>query len=362
MSLLGAAAVLAYTATTPARPGRAALAGVAVAVACYSALLLRLPLRRLAAHRLRPQMLAAWTTATSGFVVAATVLDGGARSPLVWLNCLTLIHATGMYAPQGTALIGAVVVAAYAAIAALGPPVGAGRVVVTLGTLALVTLICALTSATHWGQRRMQAELADRLAALADHDGLTGCLNHRAFHERLRDEVERATRYGQPLSLLLADLDHFKAVNDAHGHPTGDSLLTTVAGLLRDVARDVDVVARLGGEEFAVLLPATELDDAAHVAERLRASIAANRDPVGVTVCVGVSAIPARARGALDLLEQADIALYEGKRSGRDRVTTFRPELLGATRAEPAQAPSPSSGSTGSNSAGSRSRATEFRQ
>jgi diguanylate cyclase (GGDEF)-like protein len=362
MSLLGAALVLAYAATTAAAPGRAALAGVVATVACYSALLLRLPLRRLAAHRLRPQMLAAWTMTTSGFVVAATVLDGGASSPLVWLNCLTLIHAIGIYGAQATALIGVVVVAAYAAVAALGPPVGAGRAVITVGTLALVTLICALTSAKHWGQRRTQTELAERLAALADHDGLTGCLNHRAFHVRLRAEVERATRYGQPLSLLLADLDHFKAVNDAHGHATGDSLLATVAGLLRDIARDVDVVGRLGGEEFAVLLPATELDDAAHVAERLRESVAAHRDPVGVTLCVGVSAIPAQARGALDLLEQADVALYEGKKSGRDRVTTFRPELLRPTRAVPTQAPSSFSGSTGSNSAGSRSSATEFRQ
>lgn len=362
VSLLGAASVLGYAAASPSRPGRAGLGAMAVAVAVYSALLLRLPLRRLAAHRRRPQMLAAWTAVTSGVVVAAMVLDGGAGSPLVWLNSLTLVHATGMYAPQGTAVIGGGAVVSYGALAVLGPPVGADRVVITLATLVLLTLLCALTSESYWARRRRQAELTERLAALADQDGLTGCLNHRAFHARLREEVGRATRYGQPLSLLLADLDHFKAVNDAHGHPVGDAVLATVADLLRDLARDVDVVARLGGEEFALLLPATDLDDAASAAERLRASVAALRDPVGITVCVGISAIPAPARGTLDLLEQADIALYEGKRSGRDRVTTFRPGLLHAAGAEPAQAPSPSSGSSGSNSAGSRSSATEFRQ
>ncbi|MBW3602881.1 MAG: GGDEF domain-containing protein [Actinobacteria bacterium] len=362
MSLLGAAAVLGYAAAPPSRPGDAGLAALAVAVALYSALLLRLPLHRLAAHRLRPRMLVVWTAVTSGVVVVAVLLDGGAGSPLVWLNCLTLVHATGTYAPQGTAVIGGAAVVSYAAIAVVGSPVSVGRVVMTLTTLVLLTLLCALTSESYWAQRRRQAELAERLAALADEDGLTGCLNHRAFHERLREEVGRATRYGQPLSLLLADLDHFKAVNDAFGHPVGDAVLATVAGLLRDLARDVDVVARLGGEEFALLLPATGIDDAVSVATRLRSSVAALRDPVGVTVCVGISAIPAPARGALDLLEQADIALYEGKRSGRDHVTTFRPGLLEVTRAEPAQAPGPSSGSSGSSSAGSRSSATEFRQ
>jgi diguanylate cyclase (GGDEF)-like protein/PAS domain S-box-containing protein len=146
-------------------------------------------------------------------------------------------------------------------------------------------------------------------------DGLTGLLHHRAFHEALRAEAERATRYGHPLALILLDLDGFKDVNDAHGHQAGDRLLVVVARALEETTRASETVGRLGGDEFAVLLPETGLGGARATAERIRAAVAAHR----VTISAGVAELTAD--GPDDLVRRADRALYRSKAAGRDRVS-----------------------------------------
>jgi diguanylate cyclase (GGDEF)-like protein len=156
-------------------------------------------------------------------------------------------------------------------------------------------------------------------------DDLTGLVNRRRFHELLESEIVRADGLGTPLSLLLVDLDHFKLVNDGFGHQAGDGLLRQFAGRMRVHLRDVDVAARLGGDEFAVLLPETDADGAVAVADRLRESpsappVAAKDVPV-VTASFGVAQHAPR-EGAEDLLRRADVALYEAKNQGRDRVVT----------------------------------------
>ena len=169
--------------------------------------------------------------------------------------------------------------------------------------------------------------LLDANRRMAEVDGLTGVCNHRHFRTLLTRETERARQLSQPLALVMVDVDHFKRVNDDHGHPVGDAVLRHVAGLLAQRVRRSDVVARYGGEEFAILLPGSDATAAARLAEELRASIAGVSDaagepmsPVPVTASFGVAAFPADAPTEVDLVEAADRALYRAKRGGRNRV------------------------------------------
>jgi two-component system cell cycle response regulator len=167
-----------------------------------------------------------------------------------------------------------------------------------------------------------------RLEHLATTDPLTALLNRRALSERLTAEMERALRYGSTVALLLLDLDHFKHVNDTHGHLVGDAVLRGVAGLLADEVRACDLVGRYGGEEFLVVLPETDDEGAAAIAERVRERVAGHefrgRDDgraLRLTASIGVAAFPAaRVEGVEDLFARADAALYRAKADGRDRV------------------------------------------
>lgn len=152
-------------------------------------------------------------------------------------------------------------------------------------------------------------------------DALTRVGNRAALDQRLGEEIARAQRHGAALSLVLADVDHFKQYNDAWGHPAGDAVLQEVARLLRTRARGSDFVARYGGEEFAVLLPATGRDNARRVAEQFRLSIEQSVFPHRrITISVGVASLDNTAANAAALLKAADRALYEAKGGGRNRV------------------------------------------
>jgi diguanylate cyclase (GGDEF)-like protein len=170
-----------------------------------------------------------------------------------------------------------------------------------------------------------------RLHALATTDTLTGLNNHREFRRRLQEEVDRCQRYQHPLSLIFLDLDHFKRVNDTHGHPAGDSILAQVGSILRRCSRGTDVAARYGGEEMAVLCPETRPDEALIVAERIRESI---KDrifslPTGgelkITISLGIASMPDHGLDAQALIDAADRALYDAKSSGRNRVCVASP-------------------------------------
>src|SRR5215216_6389411 len=174
------------------------------------------------------------------------------------------------------------------------------------------------------------ARQRDTLREQARTDGLTGLLNHRACHERLGDEVARAGALDRPLAVVVLDLDHFKMVNDAYGHAEGDKVLVAVAERLRSVVREDDHVARLGGEEFALILPGVDGALAAEAAERARAAIADVRVGGRALSCsAGVSAYPDDAGEAARLLELADGALYWAKRSGRDQSRRYDQRLAG---------------------------------
>jgi two-component system cell cycle response regulator len=157
-----------------------------------------------------------------------------------------------------------------------------------------------------------------RLEALLREDALTGLSNRRAILTQLAGMVSAARRHGHPLSIAILDLDHFKRINDRHGHKTGDQVLVAAAHALGMHLRAEDHLGRLGGEEFLVLLPDTDGAAATHVAEKLRGEVAGASTPVPVTVSVGVATWDGEAPE--DLLHRADEALYAAKDAGRDQV------------------------------------------
>jgi diguanylate cyclase (GGDEF)-like protein len=160
-----------------------------------------------------------------------------------------------------------------------------------------------------------------QLARMAMCDPLTGLYNRTYFNATLKQELARTARRGDPLSLLMIDLDHFKQINDTHGHLAGDRVLEAVAGVLTSECRTSDTVCRFGGEEFAVVLPETPGQHAVQVADRLRTKIAQLQIGVPVKASIGIGAAKGVKNLQADhLIAQADAALYEAKRRGRNRV------------------------------------------
>ena len=203
--------------------------------------------------------------------------------------------------------------------------------------------ICAIALALAWSQWRHFAKIQSqqqrlesqqqlleqqnaRLSYLAEHDPLTGLLNRRAFGEIVNHELLRAERNGQPLCLLMLDLDHFKQINDQYGHPVGDSVIRQTASLLASQVRASDSLARIGGEEFVLLLPECDLQQGRQIAELLRQRVEQQLRRVdglelGLTVSIGLAAIPARHICTYaSLYAASDRALYQAKHKGRNRV------------------------------------------
>ena len=182
-------------------------------------------------------------------------------------------------------------------------------------------------SQARFERARLVAELREQAAR----DPLTGVLNRRALFARLELEIERAHRYGHPLSLLMLDSTDFKRINDDHGHPTGDAALVLAARTAGSRLRATDAIGRFGGEEFVILMPETPLHMAVGVADRMRMELASaelvtEMGRLFVTVSVGAAEYDGRAT-ADELIACADAALYEAKAEGRDRVSqrSFRP-------------------------------------
>jgi diguanylate cyclase (GGDEF)-like protein len=186
-----------------------------------------------------------------------------------------------------------------------------------------------------------QAVLRTRLYEQAEHlattDGLTGLLNRRTFNVQLKGRLREAHRYDRPLSLLLLDVDHFKRVNDTHGHPAGDAVLQGVAKVAQKQARETDIVARYGGEEMALILPETDARGAHAIAERLRKAVeaaahATARGNLRVTVSIGLATWRGGGESEEALLAAADRALYRAKQAGRNRVFAADPASTAALR------------------------------
>jgi diguanylate cyclase (GGDEF)-like protein len=176
----------------------------------------------------------------------------------------------------------------------------------------------------HMALALSNAWLYERVQRMAETDALTGIPNRRTFETVLDRELSRSERTGEPLTLAMFDIDHFKNLNDTYGHQAGDEVLKAAAAALREACRDFDTPARYGGEEFVVVLPSCSVKESLAVAERLRQSLGAIEIVAKVTASAGVASFPNHASDAAGLIKAADEALYESKRGGRDRVTRSR--------------------------------------
>jgi len=169
---------------------------------------------------------------------------------------------------------------------------------------------------------------SEKLSILAIRDGLTGLYNQAYIQARLQEELYRSERYKSPLSLLMIDVDDFKAVNDIHGHVIGDQVLKAFGGLLQDLLRHSDIVGRYGGEEFLVVMPQTGCLDAASAAERMRRNVSQfpfrggpdRQLDIRLTISIGVFSSPNENQAASDVVHLADAALRQAKQEGKNKV------------------------------------------
>jgi diguanylate cyclase (GGDEF)-like protein/putative nucleotidyltransferase with HDIG domain len=166
------------------------------------------------------------------------------------------------------------------------------------------------------------AQLYTQATIRANTDGLTGLYNHRHFHERLEQEVARGSRFGNIFSLIMLDIDLFKTYNDIYGHQAGDRILRRLAEHIKGSIRTIDMAFRYGGEEFAVILPETKLDDAYNVAERIRKTVETKMSSKAIptTVSLGAASWPADGVTREEIISSADAALYQAKQNGRNRT------------------------------------------
>ena len=270
--------------------------------------------------------------------VAAFVIAGPARG--VTLPILAIILMFGIFGLTTRQMLGVLVYSLVAFGVASGvvaardepdypPVVAAAYVGMVVVVLLSSTFLTTRVQSTREHLRRQKAELAqalEQIRQLATHDDLTGLLNRRAMLDRMQLEQRRSLRSGSPLLIAQLDIDHFKAVNDTHGHAAGDLVLQSFADTVRRNVRDTDVLARWGGEEFVLLLCDTPASDAVTLMERLRQAVQAMQVPVaqgGQPITVTVSIGLARHTPADPLagtLERADRALYAAKAGGRNRV------------------------------------------
>ena len=254
-------------------------------------------------------------------------LDHGLDSPLLLFVVPTVVGAGLALNLVQVAWCGGLAMGTVAVVGVTGPRVTSGSTGTSMLIVALaaVTMLAILSAV---GRSRLEANEAALVATLrmkAEVDALTGCWNHNAFHERLGVEVDRALRYDRPLALLLVcDVDMFKSFNDTWGHLAGDSALTNLGEMLLSSLRSSDVVGRVGGDEFAVILPETAVADACGVAERILAVLRAGPPPT-LDVSIGIAGIDRSDPSPLSLFRAADTAMYAAKAQGRGRTATFTP-------------------------------------
>ena len=284
------------------------------------------PERKLAASPHREVIFAAWCVFGSSLIVLGMWADGGVSSPLAWLLPLSVMFTAVVHRPALVVLSGGLAVVGFAGLAAVDGALATYTSATLLQVAYLATLTFAAASgARHrWALHDDQVALHRSLSRLADVDGLTGLLNHRAFHVRLKAEIATFARLELPVTLLLVDLDHFKGINDRFGHSVGDEVLRKVGAAMRASIRDSDIAGRVGGEEFAVFLGPTPASEAHQVAERIRVAVAEIVDPEPVTASIGLSVSDPHQVDAATLVDQADKALYAAKRQGRNRTCWLR--------------------------------------
>lgn len=261
------------------------------------------------------------TMATQFSVTAVALSTGGPQSAAMVMLVISMVSMPARYGTRGT-VIGTTISACCLLLIAFSHGL---EVLIADPDLPLVTASTAVACLAY-GNALRRSELTQRRAAILD--PLTGLLNRTGLHERFAELREVAITRGRPLAVVVLDLDHFKAINDVHGHVRGDEVLVDTAYALRAALDEFELLYRMGGEEFLVFLPGTDLVEATRLAERMRNAVRMAQ-PAGleVTVSIGVAAASGADIELGPLLAAADSALYEAKRGGRNRVVAGTPPV-----------------------------------
>jgi diguanylate cyclase (GGDEF)-like protein len=273
----------------------------------------------------RPEYVVAATVVNAQVLIGiGTALSGGPQSPTIAMLLLPIVTLPVRFSPKGVYAGLAVTVAVLLLATVAIDPAGFADD----PTYVIVGLACCGGLAA-FAETLMRAEMQQRSDAVLD--PLTGLLNRKALQGRFEEIAQQAALTGQPICLIAMDLDHFKRVNDEHGHARGDAVLKDAAYLLRKSLRSFELVYRLGGEEFLIVLPGVAVPEGRVIAERVRSEIE-NARPGGlpVTVSLGVAAAVGADVAFASLFRTADEALYEAKRAGRNRVVASGDDALPA--------------------------------
>lgn len=308
LSVLLLGSVGAWVASTWDRPHRGGLLVMAGGAALATVVIALLPRERIVAGRHREVFFLGWSLSLIVFIAIAAGLDDGVRSPIVLMLFLTLVYAALSYPRWAVSVVAGVSLLAVLVLSRVAHHPGGGPTdpvyfVGLMLTLAVTGTMCIF-------QARIQEQPRAELARVSRADSLTGALNRLGFVERVEVELREVARAGSPLALGLLDFDEFKAVNDRFGHPAGDELLGWAAGAMRAALRPGDALARIGGDEFAVVLPRTSLVQADEIADRLRLALS-----LRVSTSAGAASTETDGASAEQLHLEADRRLYAAKRS-----------------------------------------------
>jgi diguanylate cyclase (GGDEF)-like protein len=275
---------------------------------------------RLVSTRWSRAFFTSWAACTFVFIAVGAMLDGGVRSPISYFLLLPMLFVGLAYSAGTVSVLAAFGVVTTLVVGVFTPHASWS----TTAFLALAVVIAGvITAAAAVYRDRLMGQLMEA----ATLDALTGCLSRGAFLERLDHEAALARRHHATFSLIVADVDNLKTVNDSGGHHSGDRALRSLVTVLSQAAREAHVVGRLGGDEFAVLLHATDQDAALRVAKRLSGAMHSATGSDQVTASVGVSTWLGPDDHPDELLHRADVALYAAKRTGRDRCAIWDPSL-----------------------------------
>jgi diguanylate cyclase (GGDEF)-like protein/putative nucleotidyltransferase with HDIG domain len=278
------------------------------------------------------------------FLAAGTVLiewaiyaDGETTSPYAMFYFWIAIYAFYFLSRTRALLQMGFIAVAYSAAIVVKADIGT----VPVMNWAIVTSTLVVAGALIGVQRNHVDRLIARLSDAARTDSLTSLLNRRGFEELFETELERARRSGRPLSVIVGDLDAFKAVNDRFGHAAGDRALERLSEIFESVKRRIDTAARIGGEEFAVIAPDTDHHAAYILAERMRREVRDTfaAEPFALTISLGIATFPRHGATAESLIAGGDEALYAAKKLGRDRTVVYNPELAETLLAATGQQP-----------------------
>jgi diguanylate cyclase (GGDEF)-like protein/putative nucleotidyltransferase with HDIG domain len=307
---------LAYAGVTWEQPHRALIAVVFGAGFAGGIVIALLPLERILRNpTVSDVFFTTWSLFDIGLIAVAVAADGGARSPFTLLFLLPMVFAAVFYPLRTFFPVAAADVLSFLVVGDLYGDPNLAYVAFVAACLAFAAVLCAWQAQNHDRAR-------DRLTRMSRTDPLTESLNRRGFEERVRAELDEASRTGRPFALVLLDLDNFKAVNDVHGHEAGDDLLCWVVEGMKQSVRTMDTVGRLGGDEFAVLAPGLTRDGAAKLGDRISSVLAAR-----IEVTIGIACYPVDGVVPDELQRRADRHLYDQKHGLPTRFAAGRREL-----------------------------------